>query len=50
MVSTAHPMPEPVIFGTARDLIRAGKCTEAVEGLMAAIPELPVEFIAKAYS
>lgn len=43
-------MTEPIIFGTARDLIRAGKCTEAVDGLMAAIAELPAEFIATAYS
>ena len=41
---------EPAIFGTARELIRAGKASDAVDALMAAIPELPAEFIPKAYS
>ena len=42
-------MSEPAIFGTARELIRAGKTSDAVDALMAAIAELPVEFIPKAY-
>ena len=43
-------MTEPTIFGTARELIRGGKGSDAVDALMAAIPELPAEFVSKAYS
>lgn len=42
-------MTEPAIFAEATDLIRGGRYAEAVERLMASLPELPVVWHAAAY-